>query len=354
MPTGSTLLSAADQRIKAVLVRTLLGLPERAQRLLAGRRVTLDGQTLAVDSQLLLRLQRLVREPASETLPLDEGRRRLVVNATIAGGAQPIGAVRDLPVGDRRGRLFVPTGATTPGPLLVFFHGGGWVYGDLDSHDPPCRFLAERSGVRVLSVDYRLAPEDPFPAAVDDTTASYRWVVENAASLGADPARLGVGGDSAGGNLAAVVALDAARTGLPLAFQLLIYPGTDATVRRESRSLFGHDLYLTEEFMDIVLDQYSPDPGQRSDPRMSPLLAELPTTLAPAYVATAGFDPLRDEGEAYARALADAGIEVELRRFPDQVHGFVNMVGVVPTSRAASAEIAARLAVGLRSRPATR
>jgi acetyl esterase len=343
-----------DLRAKALTLRAALGLPERVQRVLAGRRTTLDGQTLAVDTQLMLRLERLVREPAAESLPLADGRRLLVQHTEIAGGPQPIGDVLDLEAGGRPVRLYVPTDAASPGPLLGYLHGGGWVYGDLESHDPPCRFLAERSGVRVLSVDYRLAPEDPFPAAVDDTTASYRWVVGNAASLGADPARLGVGGDSAGGNLAAVVALDAARTGLPLAFQLLIYPGTDATVRRESRSLFGHDLYLTEEFMDIVLDQYSPDPGQRSDPRMSPLLAELPTTLAPAYVATAGFDPLRDEGEAYARALADAGIEVELRRFPDQVHGFVNMVGVVPTSRAASAEIAARLAVGLRSRPATR
>jgi acetyl esterase len=148
------------------------------------------------------------------------------------------------------------------------------------------------------------------------------------------------------------VALDAARTGLPLAFQLLIYPGTDATTRRESRSLFGKDLYLTDEFMDVVLDQYAPDVDRRSDPRLSPLLAQLPRDLAPAYVATAGFDPLRDEGEAYARALADAGIEVELRRFPGQIHGFVSLVGVARTSRAASAEIAASLAVGLRARPA--
>ena len=350
MPTGSTLLSAADQRIKAVLVRTLLGLPERAQRLLAGRRVTLDGQTLAVDSQLLLRLQRLVREPASETLPLDEGRRRLVVNATIAGGAQPIGAVRDLPVGDRRGRLFVPTGATTPGPLLVFFHGGGWVYGDLDSHDPTCRFLAERSGVRVLAVDYRLAPEQPFPAAADDAVAAYRWVSEHAEGLGADPTRLGVGGDSAGGNLAAVTAIEAAREGLPLAFQLLVYPGTDASIHRPSRALFGHDLFLTDEFIDEVLDRYVPDPATRADPRVSPLLAQIPANLAPAYVATAGFDPLRDEGEAYARTLSDAGVEVELRRFSDQIHGFLSVVGSECSARAASAEIAARLAVGLRAR----
>ena len=343
-------LAAADQRAKALTLRAALGLPEPVQRALAGRRLTMDGQTLAVDTQLMLRLERVVREPSAEDLPLDAGRRLLVKHSAIAGGAQPIGAVRDLPIGTRSGRLYVPTGATTPGPLLVFFHGGGWVYGDLDSHDPPCRFLAERSGVRVLSVDYRLAPEHPFPAAYDDVVAAYRWVTENAASLGADVSRLGVGGDSAGGNLAAVTAIEAARTGLPLAFQLLVYPGTDATQHTESRRLFGHGLYLTEEFLDRSLAAYVPEPTERADPRVSPLLADLPGGLAPAYVATAGFDPLRDEGEAYARALVDAGVEVELRRFPDQIHGFLNVVGVGRTARAATAEIAARLAVGLRSR----
>jgi acetyl esterase len=350
VPARSTVLATVDLRAKALTLRTALALPERAQRVLAGRRLTVDGQTLAVDMQLMLRLERVVREPSAEDLPLDEGRRLLVQHTAMAGGDQPIGAVRDLVVGDRPGRLYVPTDATTPGALLVFFHGGGWVYGDLDSHDPPCRFLAERSGVRVLSVDYRLAPEHPFPAAYDDAVAAYRWVTENAASLGADTTRLGVGGDSAGGNLAAVTAIEAARAGLPLAFQLLVYPTTDATQRTESRRLFGHDLYLTEEFMDRSLDQYVPDPAGRSDPRVSPVLADLPAGLAPAYVVTAGFDPLRDEGEAYARTLSEAGVEVELRRFPDQIHGFLNVVGVGRSARAASAEVAARLAVGLRPR----
>jgi acetyl esterase len=228
------------------------------------------------------------------------------------------------------------------------------VYGDLDSHDPPCRFLAERSGVRVLSVDYRLAPEHPFPAGLEDAGSAYRWVIENAASLGADVTRLGVGGDSAGGNLATVVAIEAAREGLPLAFQLLVYPAMDATTDRESMRLFGDGFYLTHEFMDRSLDRYLPDPVLRADPRVSPLLADLPEGLAPAYVATAGFDPLRDEGEAYARKLADAGVAVELRRFPDQIHGFLNVVGVGGSARAATAEVAARLAVGLRSRGADR
>ncbi len=168
MPQGSTFLAALDQKVKGGVLRAALGLPEGVQRALAGRRITLDGQTLATDTQLMLRVEKLAREPRTESLPVEQGRRLLVKHTAMAGRDQPIGAVRGLPVGERRGRLFVPTRAPVTGPLLVYFHGGGWVYGDLDSHDPTCRFLAERSGVRVLSVDYRLAPEHPFPAAYDD------------------------------------------------------------------------------------------------------------------------------------------------------------------------------------------
>jgi acetyl esterase len=246
------------------------------------------------------------------------------------------------------GRLYVPDGAPAAGPLLVFLHGGGWVVGDLETHDPACRFLAERAGVRVLAIDYRLAPEHPFPAAYDDSLAAYRWAVEHADELGADPARLAVGGDSAGGTLAAAVAIAAAREGLPLAFQLLVYPGTDMRGGTESRALFNEGLVLDQKFMDVAKHSYLPRAEDVTDPRASPLLADLPDGLAPAYVATAGFDPLRDEGEAYARRLADAGVTVELRRFPDQVHGFLQMVGVGRTAPAAVAEVADRLASALR------
>jgi acetyl esterase len=259
----------------------------------------------------------------------------------------PVGAVRDLPVGDLPGRLYVPGGATSPGPLLVFFHGGGWIYGDLDTHDPVCRFLAERAGVRVLAVDYRLAPEHPFPAAYDDCAAAYRWVVEHAESLGADPARLAVGGDSAGGTLAATVAIVAATEGLPLAFQLLVYPASDMRGGSESRAMFAEGFFLTRQFMDAAQQSYLPRREDVIHPCASPVLADLPTGLAPAYVVTAGFDPLRDEGEAYARKLADAGVELELRRFPHLIHGFFNMVGPGRAGRAASEEIAVRLRAAL-------
>ena len=346
---------AARIRLEAALLRGSLALPARAQRALAGRPVVRDGLTLAVDTQLALRLQRLARLRGAETLPIPEGRLAVRHHSSLTGGHQPIGAVRHLSVGDpssgagRRlaARLYVPSEATTPGPLMVFFHGGGYMYGDLDSHDASCRFLAERSGVRVLAVDYRLAPEARFPAAYDDALAAYRWAVDQADSLGADPARLAVGGDSAGGCLAAGVAIAAAEEGLPLAFQLLVYPATDAVRDTASAELFAEGFYLTKAFMDLANESYLDVDTDLKDPRLSPLYADLPRTLAPAYVVTAGFDPLRDEGEAYARKLADAGTPVELTRFPDQIHGFFNIVGVGRTARAAMGEIAAKLRAGL-------
>jgi acetyl esterase len=342
--TRVTARLAAETR----LLRVALGLPEAAQRALAGRPVVIDGQRLAVETQLMLRMQRLARLPGPETLPITEGRRALLHEARVVAGSHLIGAVRDLPVGDLRGRLYTPTGdPADPTGLLVFFHGGGFMYGDLDSHDAPCRFLAERAGVRVLAVDYRLAPEHPFPAAYDDAVAAYRWARENAASLGVDPERIAVGGDSAGGNLAAGVALVAARERLPLAFQMLVYPATDATRQTRSLELFGSGFYLTRGFMDLANASYLPDEGDRKDPRASPLYAEIPDGLAPAYVATAGFDPLRDEGEAYARMLCEAGVPVEMHRFPDLVHGFFNALGPGRRSRAAVAEIAVKLGAAL-------
>lgn len=350
-------LSAANGVAEAVLLRAAMGLPERVQARLAGRPVVLDGQRLAPETQLMLRLQRLARLPGAETLPISQGRGAVVHHAGLAGGRQPVGAVRDFKVGDLPARLYTPSsvveeGAKRPSrnllPLLVFFHGGGFMYGDLESHDAPCRLLAERAGVRVLAVDYRLGPEDPFPAAYDDALAAYGWAVDNAESLGCDPQRLAVGGDSAGGNLAAGVALEAARCGWPLAFQLLVYPATDCDRHTRSFDMFGEGFYLSREFMDLANECYIPAGHDLHDPRLSPLFADIPDGVAPAFVVTAGFDPLRDEGEAYARKLADAGVDVELKRYPDQIHGFFNIVGVGRRSPAAVAEIAAKLGGALR------
>ncbi len=323
-----------------------MALPEAMQRRLAGRPVTIDGLTLATDVQLMLRLQRLARVPGAEELPLDEGREVLRMTTAHTAGDQPIGAVHTLRVAELPARLYVPTDATANGPLLVFFHGGGFWCGDLDTHDAPCRFLAERSGARVLSVDYRLAPEHPFPAAYDDAVAAYLWAVAHAAELDADPQRIGVGGDSAGGNLAAGVAIEAARHGWPCAVQLLVYPATLARRATLSADLFDSGFYLSREFMERADGFYAAE-VPADDPRLSPLHADLPAGLAPALVYTAGFDPLRDEGEAYADRLLAAGVDVAVTRFADQIHGFFNIVGAGRTSPAANREIAAAVRTAL-------
>ena len=352
---------STTERLETLGLRGALALPGAVQRALGGRVVVRDGQALAPDVQLMLRLQRVTREVGAETLPLEQGRDAIRRHTRMTAGHQPIGSTRDLVVAGLPARLYVPssqmvepspvvepveTPAPEKHPLLLFLHGGGFMFGDLDSHDAACRFLAERSGVRVLAVGYRLAPEHPLPAAYDDAVAAHRWLVDHAAEVGADPARLAVGGDSAGGTLAAGVAIEAARAGLPLAFQLLVYPATDAVRETASAALFAEGFYLTKAFMDLANQRYIAG-GDPRDPRVSPRYADLPEGLAPAYVVTAGFDPLRDEGEAYARRLADAGVPVELRRFPDQIHGFFNIVGVGRTSRAANAAIAARLRAAL-------
>jgi acetyl esterase len=339
-------------RFEAFVFRLLLALPRWLMRLLAGRPVVLDGQVLDLETQWMLRLQVLLREPAAETLPVPQGRLVIRRQSLLTGGRLPIGEVRDLSVpggdGPIGARLYVPRGAAGPSPLLVFIHGGGMVFGDLDSHDATCRLLAERAAVRVLALDYRLSPEHKFPAAVEDCWAAYQWVVEHAGELGADPARLAVGGDSAGGYLSAVVAIKAARAGLPLRHQLLIYPVTNMADPSPSREMFGRGFFLTQDFIDLADREYLRGPEDRRDPLVSvQLTPDLPRDLAPASVVTAGFDPLRDEGETYARTLAECGVRVELKRYSGLIHGFVNVVGVGRSNRAAVAEIAARLKAAL-------
>jgi acetyl esterase len=330
--------------VEARTLNALLALPEGVQRRLGGRPDVQDGEPLAADLQLMLRLQRLARKRGLVSQPpLEVSRRDMLENARVVGGRQPIGAVRDLEVAGLPARHYLPSDPVDPsgaGPLLLFFHGGGFLNGDLESHDAPCRVLAEESGVPVLAVEYRCGPETAFPGAFDDAEAAHRWVVDNADSLGADPARLGVAGDSAGGNIAAWTAIAAARAGTPLAWQLLLYPCTDPRRTTKSLQLFEEGYYLTRDFMDHVNDVYLPTATERDDERVQLLATELPQGLAAAYVVTAGFDPLRDEGETYAQRLADAGVAVEVQRFPDQIHGFLNIVGVGSSSRAAVLEIA--------------
>jgi acetyl esterase len=263
---------------------------------------------------------------------------------------EPVAEVADLeaagpagPIALRRYRgMGVEDGQAQP--ALVYFHGGGWVVGDLDSHDQVCRALANAARCLVVAVDYRLAPEHKFPAAVDDAIAATRWVADNARSLGIDARRLAVGGDSAGGNLAAVVALDARnRAGPALAFQLLIYPGTDMRMDRPSHLRHADQLPLRRTTMQWFVGHYLRDAGDEADWRASPLRARSFHSLPPALVVTAGFDPLCDEGEAYGARLAQAGVPARVSRYDGVFHGFFGMKGMLAKADAAHREAAAAL-----------
>lgn len=224
-------------------------------------------------------------------------------------------------------RVYQPATTDDPVGVLVYLHGGGWVLGSIDTHDNVARTLANGSRATVVSVDYRLAPEHPFPAPLDDVSAVLRWVHDHADELGAPP-RIAVGGDSAGGNLSAAAALRARdEGGPPLAFQLLVYPVTDSAADTESYREFGEGYFLTAEAMAWYWNAYQPDPARRADPLCSPRRADDLSGLPPALVITASCDPLRDEGEAYAARLRDAGVPVEAHRQPDSFHGFFSLPG---------------------------
>ena len=348
-------LSVTD-RVTAELVRALAAMPHQLQRLLAGGPVRIDGQELHPEVQLLLRVNELLPEPSLEELSPADARAKRLRQARMFAGA-PIGIARaeemQIPGrgGPLRARLYVPEQGDGPKPLLVYLHGGGWVIGDLDTHDNVCRFLAREAGVSVLAIDYRLAPEHPFPAAVDDALAGFRFAVDHAAELGADPARIAIGGDSAGGNLAAVVSQLAKEGDHPApAFTLMFYPVMDLSQKRRSYDLFGEGFFLTDAEMDWFRGHYLPDEDSARDPRASPLLAGDHAGLPPAYIATAGFDILRDEAEEYARRLREAGVAVAVRRHPGFVHGLINALGVGRTARTMLHEAAGALRVGLAGR----
>ena len=264
--------------------------------------------------------------------------------------APEIGAVKDLtadgPAGTIPARLYRPKGvpASTMLPALVFFHGGGWVIGDIGTHDVLCRQLTAGAGISVVNVDYRLAPEHKFPAAIDDAWAATRWVAAHAAALGIDAGRLAVGGDSAGGNLAAVVALLARDHGAPsLALQVLVYPVTDVGAESQSYADFAEGFMLTRDSMRWFIAHYLTGKHDAVDWRVSPLRAPSLARVAPALVVMAGFDPLRDEGDAYARKLREAGVRVDTICYGGMIHGFVPMGRLIETGNRAVAHIAATL-----------
>jgi acetyl esterase len=270
----------------------------------------------------------------------------------MAGTKAEMASVRDVaipgPGGHIPARVYVPTTEPGPRPVVVYFHGGGWVIGGIESHDATVRGLAAASGVTAVSVDYRLAPEHPFPAPLDDCVAAVRWVASNAADLDVDPARLAVGGDSAGGNLAAVVAGQLRGTEAAPAFQLLVYPVTDGEMARPSMVENADGYFLTTATMAWFWDHYT-GAGDRTDPLASPLHAtdDALAGQAPALVITAEYDPLRDEGEAYAARLEAAGVPVTATRYDGMIHGFASMGDMVPEGKAAIDEAAQALRAAL-------
>jgi acetyl esterase len=334
------------ERLELAAARIVFRLPRAIKRILAGRPVRIDGRELDLDMQLVLRTLTLHPRPSMTGVTPRETRENLSADTRIAGGQpEPVASAEAVTVagadGPLRARLYTPNEASTPGPLLVYYHGGGWVAGDLDTHDGSCRVLANASGVRVLSVDYRRPPENPFPAPIDDALAAFRDAAARAGELNVDPQRIAVGGDSAGGQLAAVVAQMAAADGGPApAFQLLIYPVTDCVEVSESRHRFAEGYVLAKKNMEWYETQLLTNGGDRGDPRVSPLRATDLSGLAPALIVTAGFDILRDEGEAYAASLKQAGVRTMLRRYPGYAHGFMALLGLWPGPREAIHEIA--------------
>lgn len=324
--------------------------PTGAKRLLTGgRSVTIDGNTLDPTLQLMLSAQRAV---GINGLTVDEdvaaSRMQMREGCLALPGPQIHVSVSEMsipgPAGDLPARHYRPASAD-PTPLLVFYHGGGWTIGDLDTHDALCRLTCRDAGIHVLSIDYRLAPEHPAPAAIDDTYAAFGWACAHAAELGAIPGKVAVGGDSAGGNLAAVVSQLARNDGGPMpVLQWLLYPRTDFTAQTRSLSLFADGFLLTKRDMDWFEAQYLSGSGvEPTDPRVSPLLAENLSGLPPALIATAGFDPLRDEGQLYGAALRDAGTSVDVRSMRSLTHGFANLFPLGGGSAAATAELISAL-----------
>jgi acetyl esterase len=285
--------------------------------------------------------------PLNEMSPTD-ARAAAAGLAELSGPGEEVASVEDRtvpgPAGPVPVRIYTPSAGSAPRPALVYIHGGGWVIGDPDMTDSICRVVANRAECVVVSVDYRLSPEHKFPVPLDDCYAAFTWVADNASSIGVDPARLAVGGDSAGGNLSAAVALRARDEGGPaIRLQLLVYPVTDYSFDTISYKENGDDYFLTRDMMGWFWDHYLTSASDGENPLASPLRAKDLSGLPPAKVFTAEFDPLRDEGEAYVARLVEAGVPVSHTRYDGQIHGFWTMLAVFGAATTAADEAAAAL-----------
>ncbi|MBS0519452.1 MAG: alpha/beta hydrolase [Proteobacteria bacterium] len=309
---------------------------------------------LDAEARILLDLMdKAVKEgrPLLHTLPHKVGRAAVDKMSEDSEADPPaVGEVTDGafagPDGEIRFRHYRPFGVPSgPLPTLVYYHGGGFVIGNLETHDSTCRRLANKSRCQVIAVDYRLSPEYPFPAPIDDGVAAFRHIRDHAASFGADAKRIAVGGDSAGGAMAAVVCQTCRDAGdAPPAFQMLIYPATDSSKESRSRRELAEGYFLTKDLMDWFWSAYVPAGTDLSDIRLSPLLARDFKGLPPAFVLTAGHDPLRDEGRAYADRLIDAGVKTTYVNYPGTIHGFFSLTRFLQQGLKANDEAAAVLA----------
>ncbi len=305
--------------------------------------------------QAFLEQMQAMNMPPLNAMTVDEARAAASAMSEMHGEPEPVASVDNVgvpgPAGEIPVRIYTPE-QSGPLPILVYFHGGGWVIGDLDTHDPLCRTLCNACGCLVASVEYRLAPEHKFPAAAEDAYAATQWLAEHAAEFGGDPQRLAVGGDSAGGNLAAVVALMARdRRGPDVLCQLLIYPVTDSACDSASYRDNADGYFLTAEMMRWFWDQYLSGDADRDNVYAAPLRNRNFRGLPAAIVITAEFDPLRDEGEAYAAHLRDAGVAVQFRRYDGMIHGFFGMGGMIDQARTAVADAANALQSALSAAP---
>jgi acetyl esterase len=290
-----------------------------------------------------LQLVHAQRQPPLESLPVETSRRTLELTSGLCKGCPTVAHLADLriegPGGPLRVRVYTPPGSG-PFGVCLYFHGGGWVLNSVDTHDDLVRRLTVASGCVFVSVDYRLAPEHPYPAAIEDGYAALNWVARHASDIGVDAHRIAVAGDSAGGNIAAVLCLMTRdRGGPPIRFQALVYPITDCLFDRPSYHENAEGYFLTRSQMQWFWQHYVPDASRRTEPYASPLRATSLAGLPPAYVLTAEYDPLRDEGEAYAAALQQAGVAVRLHRYDGLIHAFLKRVDHFDAAHAAIAEI---------------
>ncbi len=326
-----------------------LRMPISWVNILAGPPVTVDDRTLDARTQWFLQLLARSGRPPLETMSVADARAEFDASLPLlAGRPAPVGEIVDRmiegPAGRLRIRIYRPAGAVARLlPTILYFHGGGWVIGSLEGYDLPCRYFCARTGCTLVSVDYRLAPEHKFPAAIEDAVAAYRWLEAEGTGLGIDPARIVIAGDSAGGNIAAVAARLLREEARPPCLQWLIYPVTDCAMDTPSHKSCGEGFLLTHAGMAWFRSLYLNDPSEADDPRASPLRAGDLSGVAPALVYTAGFDPLRDEGHAYADRLAAAGVKTIHREFDSLIHGFAGMRGALHAAARAMDDMVAGL-----------